>query len=298
MLIDGHTELIAHIGFPTHAFKAPLIYNPWFEHAGINAVVVPMGCRSEHYPVFLPTLFALSNARGALVTMPHKVATVGLVDEVRPAARIAGAANAVRREADGRLVADMFDGEGFVRGVRRKGVDPQGARVLIVGAGGVGSAIAASFAAAGVEALSLFDLNAEAAEDLALRLRHHHPRLHVSTGSADPAGHDIVVNATPLGMEPGDPLPVQVDRLSPDTFVGEVVMRETMTAFLRAAQERGCRFQVGTDMLFEQIPAYLEFFGWDSPTPELLRRLARLEPQDTSPNARTVPAATVEEAAA
>jgi len=275
MLIDGHTELIAHIGFPTHAFKAPLIYNPWFEHVGLNAVVVPMGCRAENYPALLRTLFALSNVRGALITMPHKVTTVGLVDEVRPAARIAGAANAVRREADGRLVADMFDGEGFVRGVRRKGVDPQGARVLIVGAGGVGCAIAASFAAAGVEALSLFDVRSEAAEALAGRLRQHYPLLKLVTGSADPAGHDIVVNATPLGMEPGDPLPLDVSRIPPQAFVGEVVMRETMTAFLRAAQARGCRFQVGSDMLFEQIPAYLEFFGWDSPAPELLRRLAQ-----------------------
>jgi shikimate dehydrogenase len=150
--------------------------------------------------------------------------------------------------------------------------------VLIVGAGGVGSAIAASFAAAGVDTLSLFDLRGQAAEDLAQRLRQHHPRLRVRTGSADPAGHDIVVNATPLGMEPGDPLPMDVERIAPGAFVGEVVMRDTMTAFLRAAQERGCRFQVGSDMLFEQIPAYLEFFGWDSPTPELLRRLACLEP--------------------
>jgi shikimate dehydrogenase len=109
----------------------------------------------------------------------------------------------------------------------------------------------------------------------------------VRTGSADPAGHDIVVNATPLGMEPGDPLPMNVERISPGTFVGEVVMRDTMTAFLRAAQARGCRFQVGSDMLFEQIPAYLEFFGWDSPTPELLRRLARLDPV---PAASTGPA--------
>jgi len=205
---------------------------------------------------------------------------VGLVDEVRPAARIAGAANAVRREPDGRLVADMFDGEGFVRGVRRQGLDPQGARVLIVGAGGVGCAIAASFAAAGVAGLSLFDVRADAAEGLAARLREHYPRLDVRTGSHDPAGHDIVVNATPMGMEPGDPLPLDVDRLSPHTFVGEVVMRETMTAFLRAAQQRGCRFQVGSDMLFEQIPAYLEFFGLPTTTPEVLRRVALLDGAD------------------
>jgi len=282
MRIDGHTELIAHIGFPTHSFKAPLIYNPYFEQAGIPALVVPMGCRADDYPAFLRAVFTLSNIRGALITMPHKVATVGLVDEVRPAARIAGAVNAVRREPDGRLVADMFDGEGFVRGVRRQGVDPQGARVLIVGAGGVGCAIAASFAAAGVAGLSLFDVRADAAEGLAARLREHYPRLDVRTGSNDPAGHDIVVNATPMGMEPGDPLPMDVDRLSPHTFVGEVVMRETMTAFLRAAQQRGCRFQVGSDMLFEQIPAYLEFFGLPTTTPEVLRRVALPEGADGS----------------
>ena len=171
MRIDGHTELIAHIGHPTHSFKAPLIYNPYFEHAGINAVVVPMGCRAEAFPALLRSVFALDNIRGALITMPHKVSVVDLLDEVSPAVRVAGACNALRRDAAGRLVGDMFDGAGFVRGVRRKGVELQGARVLIVGAGGVGSAIAASFAAAGVAALSLHDLRAEAAESLATRLR-------------------------------------------------------------------------------------------------------------------------------
>jgi shikimate dehydrogenase len=278
MRIDGHTELIAHIGHPTHSFKAPLIYNPYFEHAGINAVVVPMGCRAEAFPALLRSVFALDNIRGALITMPHKVSVVDLLDEVSPAVCVAGACNAVRRDAAGRLVGDMFDGAGFVRGVRRKGVELQGARVLIVGAGGVGSAIAASFAAAGVAALSLHDLRAEAAESLATLLREHYPVIDVRTGSNDPAGHDVVVNATPMGMEPGDPLPLDVSRLSPSAFVGEVVMRQAMTAFLQAAQARGCRFQIGTDMLFEQIPAYLEFFGLPTTSPEVLRSVAKIQP--------------------
>jgi shikimate dehydrogenase len=278
MRIDGHTELLAHIGYPTHTFKAPLIYNPYFEQAGINAVVVPMGCRAAAFPGLLRSLFALENIRGALITMPHKVSVVGLLDEVSPTVRVAGACNAVRRDASGRLVGDLFDGEGFVRGVRRKGVEPRGARVLVVGAGGVGSAIAASFAAAGVAALSLFDLRAESAETLAARLREHYPAVEVRTGSNDPAGHGIVVNATPLGMDLGDPLPLDVARLAPTTFVGEVVMRQQMTAFLQAAQARGCRFQVGTDMLFEQIPAYLEFFGLPTTTAEALRAVAKIVP--------------------
>jgi shikimate dehydrogenase len=85
-----------------------------------------------------------------------------------------------------------------------------------------------------------------------------------------------VVNATPLGMNEGDSLPIDVSRLDAATFVGEVVMRTEMTAFLAAAQARGCRVQIGSDMLFEQIPAYLEFFGLPTTTAEVLRSLARL----------------------
>ena len=277
MLINGHTEVIAHIGFPTHAFKAPMIYNPYFEQQGINALVVPMGCKAEDYPVFLRAIFKLSNVRGALITMPHKVSTLTLVDEVLPAAAIAGACNAVRLGPQGQLQGDMFDGEGFVRGVLRKGVKLQGARVLVAGAGGVGSAIAASLAAAGVAAISLFDVNTAAAEALAGRLREHYPALQVHTGSNDPTGHTLVVNATPMGMNEGDPLPMDVSRIAPGTFVGEVVMRTEMTAFLNAAQLRGCPVQVGSDMLFEQIPAYLEYFNLPTTTPDVLRAVARLQ---------------------
>ena len=276
MKITGNTGVIAHIGYPTHSFKAPMIYNPYFEGAGIDVVVVPMGCQTAHFHTFLRAVFTLENIRGALITMPHKVSVVQLLDEVSPAVQIAGACNAVKRLADGRLRGDMFDGEGFVRGVRRKGVDPRGKRVLIVGAGGVGSAIAASFAAAGAARIGLFDGRDEAAQAVAGRIRQHHPAIDVVTGSKDPAGFDIVVNATPMGMEPGDPLPLDVSRLAPDAFVGEVVMRQEMTAFLQAAQARGCRCQVGSDMLFEQIPAYLEFFDLPSTTPEHLRSVAQL----------------------
>src|SRR5690349_23688071 len=72
MTIRGTTELIAHIGFPTHGFKSPLIYNPYFEEAGIDVVVMPMGCRTGHFPAFLRAVFTLENIRGALITMPHK----------------------------------------------------------------------------------------------------------------------------------------------------------------------------------------------------------------------------------
>jgi shikimate dehydrogenase len=275
-MITGKTRLIVHLGYPTESFKAPMIYNPWFETMGIDTVVVPVGVQAPEYPAVLKALFGTTNVHGALVTMPHKVTTLQLVDEVSTTARIAGACNAILRRRDGTLLGDMFDGAGFVRGVERKGRRIAGARVLVVGCGGVGSAIAASLAAARPAVLGVYDMAGATAEALASRLRQHHPSLLVTTGSNDPDGYDIVVNATPLGMNSGDPLPFDVSRISPTAFVGEVVMKEEFTPLLRAALDRGCSVQVGTDMLFEMIPAYLEFFGFGTTTPEELRSVARV----------------------
>lgn len=276
-MISGRTTLIAHLGYPTEAFKAPMIYNPWFEKNGIDAVVMPMGVKPDDYPTFLASLFRLTNIRGALVTMPHKVATVGLVDEVTPTARIAGACNAILKRPDGTLLGDQFDGAGFVRGVERKGCLLEGARALVFGSGGVGSAIAASLAAAGLAGLALFDASDAAAGALGERLRTYYPQLVVTTGSKDPAGYDLIVNATPLGMKDDDPLPFDIDRIAPTTFVGEVVMKAEYTPLLRAAKDKGCSVQVGTDMLFEMIPAYLEFFGFGTATPDELRAVSQIK---------------------
>ena len=275
-MISGKTTLIAHVGYPTESFKAPLIYNPWFDSKGIDAVVVPMGVRTEDYPEFFGKLVRLSNIRGALVTMPHKVTTVGLLDEASTAVKVAGSCNAVLVRDDGKIVGDMFDGAGFARGVKRKGFDVRGKSCLISGTGGVGSAIAASLAADGVARMALFDTNAPSVDGLAQRLRQYYPAMQVTTGSNDPAGLDLIVNATPLGMKPGDPLPFDVSRITKDTFVGEVVMKQEITPLLEAARRIGCRTQVGTDMLFEQIPAYLEFFGFGTTTADELRAVAKV----------------------
>jgi len=275
-MISGKTALIAHIGYPTETFKAPLIYNPWFDKHGVDAVVVPMGVKFEDYPAAFASIFKFTNIHGALITMPHKITTVDMVDELSTTAKIAGSCNAVLKRPDGSLLGDMFDGTGFTRGIARKGFVCQGAKCLVVGSGGVGSAIAASLAAAGIAAIGLFDTNPASAEALAGRLRTHYPQLAVTVCSNDPAGYDLVVNATPLGMKLDDPLPFDVARLASSTFVGEVVMKQEITPLLEVARAKGCRYQVGTDMLFEMIPAYLEFFGFGTSTPDELRSVAKV----------------------
>ena len=276
-MISGTTQLIAHLGYPTESFKAPMIYNPWFEKQGIDAVVVPMGVKPGDYAGTLAALARVTNLKGALVTMPHKVTTLSLADEITPTARIAGACNALLLRPDGTWLGDQFDGAGFVRGLLRKGRTLRGARVIVSGAGGVGSAIAASLAAEGVAHISLYDTCAASAEGLAERLRAHYPQLVVQTGSNDPAGFDVVVNATPLGMKEGDPLPFDVTRIDPAATVGEVVMKTEYTPLLQAALAKGCGVQVGTDMLFEMIPAYLEFFGYGTATADELRAVAQIK---------------------
>ncbi len=276
-MITGETKLIAHVGYPTTTFKSPMIYNPWFERRGVNAVVMPMGIRSQDFASAFPQICRFTNFHGALITMPHKVAVMAMLDEVSTAVNVAGSCNAVKRGEDGRLIGDMFDGEGFVRGVKRNGGAIEGKRVLVVGSGGVGSAIAASCAAAGAEEIALFDVHSATAEALADRLRQNYRKLKVTVGSNDPAGFGLVVNATPLGMKPGDPMPMDISHLSPSTFVGEVVLKAETTAFLAAAKERGCPTQVGVDMLFEQIPAYLEFFGFPATTADELREFAQIK---------------------
>ena len=275
-MINGRTELIAHLGYPTETFTAPMIYNPWFASRGINAVVVPMGTRAEDYAALLRPLFRLSNIRGALVTMPHKVATVGLLDEAALAVQVAGSCNAILRRPDGSLYGELFDGIGFVRGAKRMGFDFAGADCLIVGAGGVGSAIAAAIAAERPGSIALCDIHAAAAQRLAARLRRHFPSLTVALQDNDPAGYRLVVNATPLGMSDGDPLPFDPARVDGDAFVGDVVLTAELSPLLKAVARRGCRYQIGTDMLFEQIPAYIEFFGYGTATPAELRAISQI----------------------
>ena len=275
-MISGRTQIIAHLGYPTESFTAPMIYNPWFDAHGIDAVVVPMGVKAEDYAAFLRPLFRLGNIRGALVTMPHKVTTVGLLDSASVAVEIAGSCNAIRRRPDGSLHGDMFDGIGFTRAAQAKGFDFAGADCLIVGAGGAGSAIAAAIATEGPGSMALYDIRETAAKALAGRLARHYLDLPVKLAGNDPAGYRLVVNATPIGMRPGDPLPFDPARLVPGALVGDVVLGAGVTPVLQAAGRHGCQTLIGTDMLFEQIPAYLDFFGFGHATTDELRALARI----------------------
>lgn len=273
-LLDGTSRLILHLGYPTEGFRAPLIYNPYFASIRLKMAVIPMGLKAEDFDAVFPGLFRLTNVHGALITMPHKIRVRDFLAEISPAVEIAGSCNAVLRRSDGSLLGDMFDGEGFVRAMEEKGEVIAGRSVLILGAGGAGSAIAAAFAAHGAAMIRLHDSNPAMAIALAERIARHFPAVTIETGRADAEACDIVVNATPLGMLPGDPLPIAVESLPAGAFVGDVVMKGGKTALLEAAEARGHKIQLGIDMLYAQIPAYLAFFGLPVTDSASLRRIS------------------------
>jgi shikimate dehydrogenase len=280
MQITGATRFIAHIGYPTTTFRAPMIYNPYFRAKGIDVVIVPMGCEAEGFTDLVRALSHTTNCLGSLVTMPNKIIAAGLADEMSTTVDICGAANALKFADEGRMRAGMFDGEGFVRGLERKGRKLSGASVYLAGAGGVGSAIAASVAGRGAGRIAIRDASADRAEDLKRRLLAHYPRTLVEIVTEISSDFDVVINATPLGMKADDPLPIDTDRISAQAIVGDVVLSEAMTPLLRSAASRGCAVQVGLDMLFEQIPAYLEFFDLPATTSDELRALSALPDSD------------------
>ena len=273
-VVSGSTTLYAHLGDPIDIVRSPFIYNPWFRSQGIDAAVVPMGVRRADLAVAVAALRAMTNVGGLIVTMPHKQAIVGMLDSASDAVRAAGSCNAAVKRADGTLHGEIFAGLGFVAGGARKGFTVRGARCLVVGAGGVGSAIAAALAAEGAARVAVHAVSVSAAAALAERLASHYPATRTSVGGNDAAGFDLVVNASPLGMSASDPLPVDLRGLARETFVGEVVMKPALTPLLAAATERGCRVQPGLDMLYEQIPLYLALFGHGHPSPDALRAIA------------------------
>lgn len=260
--ISGATRLYVLLGNPLDKARSPEYYNTAFAARGIDAALVPMEVAPEGFDALVRALKTVRNLDGLIVTMPHKQAVLAHLDRLGEAARRVGAANVARREPDGRWFGDMYDGPGFVGGLRTRGIEPAGRRAYMVGCGGVARAIALALADAGVARLRLHDLDARRAAALVEALHAQYPRLACESGSADPAEFDLVINATPLGMQPGDALPFDVARLTPSTVVADVTTKPEITPLLAAARKRGCAIATGRDMFEAQTALAERLFGW------------------------------------
>jgi shikimate dehydrogenase len=259
--VSGKTRLYAILGDPVTHVRTPMVFNDRFRAEAIDAVCVPMHVHADNLRAMFDGLRALENLDGFIITAPHKQAAVALCDEVLDEGRLVGAVNTVRREPGGRLVADLFDGTGFVEGLRQHGWDPEARRIFLMGAGGAGNALAFALARAGAAAITIHNRTTAKSEALARRVQAAYPHCKVHAGPREPRGHDIAINATPVGISPGDPPAFDVSTLSPQALVADVIMIPEMTTLLAAARAHGCSVHLGRHMLDHQVELMFRFMG-------------------------------------
>lgn len=260
MTISGKTRLYGIIADPISHVRAPTLFNPKLAAAGIDAVVVPLHVAPADLPALFAGLRALRNFDGLFVTVPHKTAAAALCDALDDEARMTRAVNAIRRGADGAMRGAMFDGAGFVAGLRADGIEPSGLPAHLVGAGGAAVAIAFALTRAGVARLGLSNRSRAKAEELAARLWASFPGIPVEV-TDDPGDARLIVNATSLGLRADDPMPLDPARLVPSAVVADIIMDPAETRLLRAAAARGLKIHHGRHMLDHQARLLAEFLG-------------------------------------
>jgi len=262
-LVTGATRFIGLVGDPVSQVRSPDFYNPRLARVGANVVLIPLHVPADRFEATMPGLQQLGNLAGLLFTVPFKERAVAFADEILPVGLQVGAINAMRRNPDGHWISDIFDGIGLVRALEGMGVTLTGQRALLLGAGGAGRAIALSLARAGVRGLTLFDLDAGRVSRLTADIAHFYPACAVATPRIVAAnGHDVVVNATPVGMAPGDGLPTPLGLLDPACVVFDIVPKPDVTPLMQYATEAGCRVGGGQLMIDGQADAVLDFLGF------------------------------------
>jgi len=256
---SGATRVIFIVGDPIAQVKSPASVTRAMRERGQDTVVVAAHVAPADLAEWTAAVRRMRNVDGIIVTVPHKFAALSLCSSLTPRARSIGAANVLRRDEAGGWHGDMCDGDGYIAGLRKAGCEPSDRRVLLVGAGGAGSAIAHALVDAGVAKLALHEADTARREALADKLRRY-GFASPEAGSDDPNGYDLVINATPMGMRPSDPLPIQVGRLGADCFVGDVVTVPAVTPLIEAARARGCGTMTGTGMFEAVCERMVDFY--------------------------------------
>lgn len=251
--LKGSSRIYAVFGDPVAQVQTPTLINPLFAERGLDLHAVPFHVTRENFEPAWRVFAAMSNVAGIGVTVPHKVAAAQLCATLTPAAAEVGAVNSIQRRADGSMHGALFDGLGFVAGLRGNRNRLAGASVLLVGAGGAGRAIAHALAGEDIGRLSVIDIDQEACGFTVDMVNRVTGRMIAQAGGTDATGFDVLVNATPIGLKSAEPFPVDLSALHAGMLVADIAALARETELLRLARERGCATSEGRDMLQAQI---------------------------------------------
>lgn len=255
--MNGATRVHLIVGDPIAQTKSPGGLTREFAARRVDAVCAPAQVRSEDFDAFMVAAKTIQNVDGIVVTVPHKFAAAAHCDELSERASFLSGINIMRRVADGRWTGDMTDGVALVAALRAHGVEPRGARALVVGAGGAGSAVALAVVEAGAASVSICDVDTRRRDELIRRLGGW--GANVQAGAPNPQGFTLVVNASPAGMRVGDPMPVDAARIDPQTCVADLITNPVVTPLLAGARSRGCTTLTGEQMFHAQLKLLADF---------------------------------------
>ena len=291
--INASTRYCAVYGFPIKHSASPAMQNAGIAALGLNWRYLAFEVQPEKLREAIVGAQAMRFI-GLNLTVPHKLLALEIVDVVDPAAQAWGAVNTIifeARDADGewkplRCFPDRVpdelrshgyntDADAIVQSIREDlALEPEGARVLLLGAGGAGRTAALKLAEVGVRELFLVNRTARKAEEVAMEIRRRFPRVNATVGYPERGQPvDLALNATSLGLKPGDALPIDERQfaLRDARCVYDMVYRPAETAFLKAAQAAGCRAANGLGMLLYQGAKALELWTGAKPPIEVMR---------------------------
>ncbi len=267
--ITGHTRLAGIVGWPLEHTLSPVMHNAAYQALGLDWAYVPIPVKDESQLVSVLETAVAADFAGLNITMPHKRAVLGLCDDVATPARMAGAVNTVH-VADGRLIGYNTDGRGLLESLAEDaGFDPAGRSVALLGAGGAAGAAFVAMVLANASEVAVVNRSPERAEALIERMTPHLGQTlarSVESGSdAEEAirSADLVVNATPVGMQPDDPSPVDAAWLSSGQVIADMVYTPHRTGLTRAAEAAGAVAVDGLGMLVCQGALAIEIWAED-----------------------------------
>jgi shikimate dehydrogenase len=257
--IHGGTRLYATVGDPIEQVRSPQAASFELMQRGVPALQIPLHIPQAEFDVIFPQLLRLSNVDGYIITIPFKARALAYAQHVGAQAAALGVCNVLARRRDGSWAADMLDGLGCIRALSARGVALHGKRLMLVGLGGAGSAIAAALASQQPALLRITDLDTQRCERLQAVIAQISPATRVEIGPATTEGMDILLNATPLGMLQDGRLPIAERHLPHELVVFDAVVVPEITPLLALAQRCGCTTVRGVEMMQAQIPALVDF---------------------------------------
>lgn len=271
MMITAKTKITGLFGYPVEHSISPAMHNAGFAALGIDYCYLGFLVAPQALASAVQGIKAM-NFKGVNVTIPHKENVIPLLDEVNEEARFIGAVNTVLNR-DGVLAGYNTDGRGFMKSLEEAGVDPAGKKVLIVGAGGASRAIG-YYLAQKAERLTLFDIDREKLGKLAEDLNKVSSHAEAAESLSGMEEADIIINATPLGLKPGDPLPVDIAKVQKKQVVCDLIYKNT-PLLQGASATKGCTTVNGLGMLFWQgVLAFEIWTGTTAPVETMKKALA------------------------